>query len=138
MPPHRSIALLLGVVLAPLVAAAQDRPSGKTVRLLTVGNSFSENATKYLDRIVAADGNTLVHHRCVIGGSGPEQHLAKAAIHEKDPNDKAGLYTSGRSLKQELLAEKWDVITIQQASIRSHDVANYRPAAKDLYDYIKK
>src|SRR6516165_7523649 len=119
MLARRSIVLFLGLVLAPLLATAQDKPQGKTIRLLTVGNSFSQNATKYLDRIVEADGNTLVHHRCVIGGSGPEQHLAKAALHEKDAKDKAGLYTSGNSLKQELLAEKWDVITIQQASIRS-------------------
>ncbi|MBA4190668.1 MAG: DUF4886 domain-containing protein [Planctomycetaceae bacterium] len=130
--------LFLSLVLAPLLAPAQDKPKGKTVRLLTVGNSFSQNATKYLDKIVEADGNTLIHHRCVIGGSGPEQHLAKAALHEKDTKDKAGLYGTSKSLKQELVAEKWDVITIQQASIRSHDVANYRPAAKELYDYIKK
>lgn len=134
---RRSIALLLCLVLTPLLATSQDK-QGKTVRLLTVGNSFSQNATKYLDRIVEADGNTLIHHRCVIGGSGPEQHLAKAALHEKDAKDKNGLYTSGKSLKQELVAEKWDVITIQQASIRSHDAANYRPAAKELFDYIKK
>lgn len=133
-----SVILLLALVPAPLLAIAQDKLRGKTVRLLTVGNSFSQNATKYLDRIVEADGNTLVHHRCVIGGSGPDQHLTKAALHEKDPKDKTGLYGSGKSLKQELLADKWDVITIQQASIRSHDVASYRPAAKELYDYIKK
>jgi hypothetical protein len=138
MPARRSIVLLLGLVLAPLLATAQDKPQAKTVRLLTVGNSFSQNATRYLDQIVEADGNKLVHHRCVIGGSGPDQHLAKAALHEKDPKDKAGLYSSGTSLKQELLAEKWDVITIQQASIRSHDAATYRPAAQELYDYIKK
>jgi hypothetical protein len=138
MLARRSIVLFLGLVLAPLLATAQDKPQGKTIRLLTVGNSFSQNATKYLDRIVEADGNKLIHHRCVIGGSGPDQHLAKAAIHEKDSKDKAGFYTSGKSLKQELLAEKWDIITIQQASIRSHDAANYRPAAKELYDYIKK
>lgn len=138
MTAQRSITLLLALALAPLVATSQDKPQSKTVRLLTVGNSFSQNATKYLDQIVEADGNKLVHHRCVIGGSGPDQHLAKAALHEKDPNDKAGLYTSGKSLKQELLAEKWDIITIQQASIRSHDSATYRPAAKELYDYIKK
>src|SRR5215471_13619546 len=99
---RRSIALFLGLVLMPLLATGQDQPRGKTVRLLTVGNSFSQNATKYLDRIVVADGNTLIHHRCVIGGSGPDQHHAKAAIHEKDPKAKAGLYTSGKSLKQEL------------------------------------
>jgi hypothetical protein len=129
---------LLGVLLIPSHAAAQTPTPKKTVRLLTVGNSFSQNATKYLEKIVEADGNVLIHHRCVIGGSGPDQHLAKAAIHEKAPDDKTGLYTSGKSLKQELVAEKWDIITIQQASIKSHDAANYRPAAKELYDYIKK
>src|SRR4051794_26775626 len=117
MHVHRTIATLLGFVLTALPATAQDKPRGKTVRLLTVGNSFSQNATRYLDKIVEADGNMLIHHRCVIGGSGPDQHLAKAVLHEKDPTDKAGFYTSGKSLKQELLAEKWDVITIQQASI---------------------
>jgi hypothetical protein len=64
--------------------------------------------------------------------------MEKVEKHEKDPNDKAGLYGSGKSLKQELAAEPWDIITIQQASIRSHDVATYRPFAKQLYDYIKK
>jgi hypothetical protein len=138
MFPRRYLVLLLALVLSPLLAAAQDRPQEKTVRLLTVGNSFSQNATKYLDQIVEAGGHTLIHHRCVIGGSGPDQHLAKAALHEQDPDDKAGLYITGRSLRQELLAEQWDIITIQQASIRSHDAANYRPAARDLYDYIKQ
>src|SRR6476620_5896982 len=138
MSARRTFALLLGLMLTSLLAPAQDTPQKKTIRLLTVGNSFSENATKYLDRIVKAGGNTLVHHRCVIGGSGPDQHLAKAALHEKAPTDKAGLYGSGKSLKQELLAEKWDIITIQQASIRSHDVATYRPVAKELFDTIKK
>ena len=139
MPARRFAALLLlllGLALQPPGVTAQDRP--KTVRLLTVGNSFSENATKYLARIVEADGNALVHHRCVIGGSGPDQHLAKAAAHEKDPTDKAGLYGTGKSLKQELAAEKWDVITVQQASIKSHDVSTYRPGMRELYALIKK
>lgn len=134
------LALLVSLLAASAVGLAlQKSPTkGQTVRLLTVGNSFSQNATKYLDKIVDADGNTLVHHRCVIGGSGPDQHLAKALAFEKDPSDKTGLYNGGMSLKQELQAEKWDIITIQQASIRSHDAANYRPAAKELHDYIKK
>lgn len=135
MLTRRFAALLLGLALLPPVAPAQEPP--KTVRLLTVGNSFSENATKYLAKIVEADGNKLIHHRCVIGGSGPDQHLAKVAAHEKDPTDKAGRYGTGKSLKEELAAEKWDVITIQQASIKSHDAATYRPGMKKLYDTIK-
>lgn len=140
MLTRRFALLLLGLALMPLFVAAQEKPQGKTktVRLLTVGNSFSQNATKYLDKIVEADGNVIIHHRCVIGGSGPDQHLDKVAAHEKDPKDKAGLYGTGKSLKQELTAEKWDIITIQQASIKSHDVETYRPGMKELYSYIKK
>lgn len=125
-------ALILGT------AAAQTPTPPKTVRLLTVGNSFSQNATHYLDDIVKADGNTLIQGRCVIGGSGFAQHMERVEIHERDPKDKAGTYTAGKGLKEYLTSEKWDIITIQQASIRSHDVNNYRPSAKQLYDYIKK
>lgn len=134
----RRFAFFLGFILASTVAVAQDKPKAKTVRLLTVGNSFSQNATKYLDQIVESDGNVLIHHRCVIGGSGPDQHLAKVAAHGKDPKDKAGLYGTGKSLEEELVAEKWDIITIQQASIRSHDSETYRPGMKNLYEFIKK
>ncbi|VTU02815.1 signal peptide protein : Uncharacterized protein OS=Chthoniobacter flavus Ellin428 GN=CfE428DRAFT_5127 PE=4 SV=1 [Gemmataceae bacterium] len=138
MPIRRFAALLLGLALLPAFLGAQDKPKQKTIKLLTVGNSFSQNATKYLDKIVEADGNVLIHHRCVIGGSGPDQHLAKVAAHEKDLKDKAGLYGTGKSLAEELVAEKWDVITIQQASIKSHDLANYKPGMKTLCEFIKK
>jgi len=140
--PIRLIGLALAMILAAVASeAAEKAPAAgkpKTVRLLTVGNSFSQNATRYLEDIVKADGNILVHHRCVIGGSGFAQHMEKAQRHERDPKDKLGLYGTGMSLKQELVAEKWDFITIQQASFRSHDVSTYRPSAKQLYDYIKK
>ena len=52
MSARRTFALLLGLMLTSLLAPAQDTSQKKTIRLLTVGNSFSENATKYLDRIV--------------------------------------------------------------------------------------
>ena len=137
---RRSFLVIPLCLSVALISHAQDKPvsGGKTVRLLTVGNSFSQNATKHLDKIVEAAGDTLIHHRCVIGGSGPNQHLDKAARHEANPTDKAGLYGTGKSLKQELVAEPWDVITIQQASIRSHNVDEYRPVAKQLHDLIKK
>src|SRR5688500_12871837 len=71
-------------------------PAGKSVRLLNVGNSFSNNAVKYLNDLVAADGtNKLVLGRAVIGGSSPDKHLDKALLNEKDPQDKNGLYSTG-------------------------------------------
>src|SRR5712691_4803753 len=58
-------------VLASGKRAAKATPAekAKTVRLLTVGNSFSQNATRFLGDLVAAAGNVLIHHQAVIGGA---------------------------------------------------------------------
>jgi hypothetical protein len=77
-------------------------------------------------------------HEANIGGGTMAQHWEKVEQHEHDPNDPRGLYNTKRSLRQELLAEPWDFVTIQQASIHSHDVSSYRPYAKQLFDFIKQ
>ncbi|WP_395749087.1 DUF4886 domain-containing protein [Prosthecobacter sp.] len=110
----------------------------KTVKLLTIGNSFSANATHYLGDLAKAGGHTLIHQPLVIGGASFQVHAEKAQKHEADPKDKAGLYTSGRGLKENLELQKWDYVTIQQASIKSHDFATYQPYAAWLRDYVTK
>ena len=105
---------------------------------LTIGNSFSANATHYLGDLAKAGGHTLIHQPLVIGGASFQVHAEKAQKHEADPKDKAGLYTSGRGLKENLELQKWDYVTIQQASIKSHDFATYQPYAGWLRDYITK
>lgn len=133
-------ALLTVLVFAAVVPAAETAPAtaGKTVRLLTVGNSFSRNATRYLKDLATAGGHTLVHQPIVVGGASLQLHAEKAQKHEQDANDKDGLYANGRSLLQELAAERWDFVTIQQASIKSHDLNTYRPYAGQLRDFIQK
>src|SRR5581483_9994433 len=101
---------------APDDKVAPARP--KTVRLLTVGNSFSQNATRYLDTLAKAAGDTLIHRPLAIGGASMEVHWEKAQQHERDPKDPRGLYGK-KSLRQELMSETWDFVTIQQASIKS-------------------
>ena len=123
------LAIVSLAVLGPAADTAQAA-TAKTVRLLTVGNSFSGNATKYLPSLVTADGHTLIHRPIVVGGASLQLHADKAATN--------GLYANGHSLKQELAADKWDFVTIQQASIKSHDIATYRPFAKYLHNYIKQ
>ena len=110
----------------------------KTVKLLTIGNSFSANATHYLGDLAKAGGHTLIHQPLVIGGASFQVHTEKAQKHEAYPKDKAGLYTSGRGLKENLELQKWDYVTIQQSSIKSHDFATYQPYAGWLRDYITK
>jgi hypothetical protein len=110
----------------------------KTVKLLTIGNSFSANATHYLGDLAKAGGHTLIHQPLVIGGASFQVHVEKARKHEADAKDKAGLYKSGRGLKESLALDQWNYITIQQASLKSHDDATYQPYAGWLRDYITK
>ncbi len=121
-----------------LFCASSFAGEAKTVKLLTIGNSFSANATHYLGDLAKAGGHTLVHQPLVIGGASFQVHAEKAQKHEADPKDKVGLYTSGRSLKENLELQKWDYVTIQQASIKSHDFDTYQPYAGWLRDYITK
>lgn len=138
-----SLALAMGALLASAAPAAETplggpAKAGKTVRLLTIGNSFSQNATRFLPQLAAAAGHKLIHRPIVVGGASLELHAEKARKHERDPNDKAGLYANGRSLREQLAAEPWDFVTIQQASLKSHDLASYRPFAGQLGDYVKR
>lgn len=110
----------------------------KTVRLLTIGNSFSQDATAFLGNLAAADGNRLILKTANIGGSPLQLHWEKAELHDRDPNHPDGLYRDGRSLKMILLDGPHDFVTIQQRSYISHDITTYRPYAARLQAYVKQ
>ncbi|MEZ6134829.1 MAG: DUF4886 domain-containing protein [Pirellulaceae bacterium] len=108
------------------------------IRILTIGNSFTQNATRYLDEIVDAAGHKLTHKMLSIGGSPLELHAAKALAFEADRNDAFAKYSSKESLQQALQSDNWDVVTIQQQSVKSHNVDTYRPYAAQLADIIHR
>lgn len=145
---RRTVLLLCGLILASWSPAwAADAkgevrsPAGKHVRLLAVGNSFSGNATRFLGDLVIASngGNKLTFGHAMIGGCPLEKHVRLAEAFEKDAQDPLGRPYSGKaSLRDMLRRQKWDYVTIQQASIKSFDLENYRPWAQKLHDYIKR
>lgn len=118
--------------------ADPSKESPKHVRILTVGNSFTHNATRYLDEIVAASGHKLTHKMLSIGGSPLELHATKALAFEADRDDPAARYSGGESLQQALQSEAWDFVTIQQVSIKSHNAQTYRPYAEQLADIVHR
>lgn len=128
-------------------AWAQSAQPKKTVKLLTVGNSFSGNATHYLADIAAAAGDKLVLVRADLPGCPMERHWKAVEAAEADSKAEAGRpysvsldggKTENYSLEEILVSEKWDYVTIQQASLITPDVNTYRPYAANLRDYIKK
>ncbi len=122
---------------------AQDRiqdpaVSGSSVRLLTIGNSFSRDATRFLQQLASAGGHNLIHQSIVVGGASLELHARKALVHSQSPTHEEGLYNQRESLVQMLRSQPWDVVTIQQASVLSHDRATYQPHANDLASLVRE
>ncbi|UHG94329.1 DUF4886 domain-containing protein [Spirosoma oryzicola] len=109
----------------------------KPLHLFMIGNSFSQNASKYLPQLSQEGGHQLIIGRAEIGGSSLQRHWDHAEAAEKDSNDPKGKPYGGKSLKMLLSEGTWDVITIQQASILSGDLETYQPYARKLYDYVK-
>ncbi|MBE2284034.1 MAG: DUF4886 domain-containing protein [Prosthecobacter sp.] len=120
-------------VVSWLLWASTYAGEPQTVKLLTIGNSFSANATHHLKDLAKAGGHTLIQNSLVIGGASLQVHADKAKT-----EGKARLYTNGKDLIANLAADRWDFVTIQQASIKSHDYATYQPYAGFLRDLIVK
>jgi hypothetical protein len=103
----------------------------QTIRLLTIGNSFSENAITYLPQLAAADGSVAFDiHRASLGGCTLEKHWNLADYTRQDPGYKPYTLQPGTSpcnLQEALAAQPWDVVTLQQASPRSWIRATFEP-----------
>ncbi len=130
----RQFILLTAFCFGALAAA---EPASK-LRVLVIGNSFSNNALHYLKDIAGAADCTLDVTHLMVGGSPLKLHWDKAEKALKDPQDVEGKYGSTGSLPENLAKGPWDIVTIQQYSLQSHDPATYRPFADQLVALIRE
>ncbi len=134
------------ILFLTALIACSAQCGATTVRLLTIGNSFSGNATRYLRQLAEAAGDELILTRADLPGCPMGRHWKAVEAAEADPNSAAGrpysVTIDGKkglhSLKEILVSDKWDVVTIQQASMISTDLSTYRPYARSLRDFVKK
>ena len=120
-----------------------NRPlsDGKTLKVLAVGNSFSDNTTDYLYDIAKAEGMTdIAIGRLYISGCTLATHLQNAQLnltaYEYGKNtDGYWNMTQSVSMRQALQDEDWDIITVQQGSGTSGVASSYGDAAA-LVEYI--
>jgi len=138
-------------LLLPLKTRAQNAksapPTTEPVRLLTIGNSFADNATTYLPKMASSAGKNLFVFRANLGGHSFEQHVNYFRAYEANPADPKGSPYANRfpkaekrklSLKEILEGAKWDYVTIQQYSRLSYKPESYEPYAGTLIAAIRK
>ncbi len=116
-------------------------------KVLTIGNSFSENASAYATEIAANQGHDLLFGYLKYPSCTITQHLTNA----RDNNSKYKFeYTnsSGRvtvkdgvsefaSISEALTFTDWDIVVLQQGSTASEDFNTYADIV-ELIEYVKE
>lgn len=110
------------------------------MKVLAIGNSFSQDATRYLQSIAQADGEKMKVVNLYIGGCPLRLHYINALEDRRNyaiqfHGESLGFFSS---IKEALISDDWDVVTLQQASHQSFDYDTYQPYLTLLADYVRK
>ncbi len=145
--------MLKKMMLSCLLMAAAVIPAlGKDLKVLMIGNSFSVCVGVYLPSIVNSfPKHSLELTSAYIPGCTLEKHAANLKKAETDPDFKPykmTVWTSAAPLKaknffrgnvNELLKKnQYDIVTIQQGSVRSWKYDSYQPFADEVIAYVRK
>lgn len=106
------------------------------MQILSIGNSFSQDAQTYLNRMA----KELFSVNLYIGGCSLERHYRNMLGDKREYSlEVCGIRTGFQmSIKEALLSRKWDVITLQQVSSASFRYESYMPYIKELAAYVRK
>ncbi len=110
------------------------------MKILSIGNSFSQDAQRYLSRLAKREGVAIKSVNLYIGGCPLRTHYLNMlddipAYDFQFNGDSTGIKVS---IRQALASDNWDVITLQQASHLSTDYSTYTPYLEALADYARK
>ena len=109
------------------------------MKILAVGNSFSQDATAYLQPMARAGGFPVQAANLFIPGCSLETHWKNAESGEAAYSFQVDGEDTGRmaSLRESLTETAWDVVTLQQTSSLSGQPDSYQPFLAQLYGYVR-
>ena len=109
-------------------------------KILFISNSFGEDATRYLYGIARAAKEDVKVVTLYIGGCSLYRHYRNMLSEEKAYDFLLNGVRSGLSvsLKQALLSDEWDFVTLQQCSPKSGEEESYFPYITELAAYVRK
>lgn len=117
----------------------------ESFKVLSIGNSFSEDAQRYLVDIALSYGipeENIVVANMFIGGAELTRHInniqsdAGAYTYQRFVGNSL-THTGGTSLSTAIAAEDWDVVTFQQASHHSGLISEYEDHVETLSQWAK-
>jgi len=134
------------VFVVPLLLAVCPWASAKsdTLRVLAIGNSFSQDAVEQnLHEIAAEHGDVYIIGNMYIGGCTLERHWRNSTSasteyeYRKTGADGVRVNHKSVSLDAALEDEAWDAVSFQQASGRSGLASSYEPYLRELVSFVR-
>jgi hypothetical protein len=143
----KKLMLTIGVAglacqLLAAVGEAQNNPPLKSLKILAIGNSFSEDGLRYVYQIAKDAGvEKVVLGNLYVGGCSLATHWANAKTNAPKYNyqkNTDGTWTSRMNSTMEygIQDENWDMISIQQVSSLSGLPATYNSDLDNLIVYV--
>ena len=117
---------------------------GNTLKILAIGNSFSNDTTEYLYDVLQAEGITnIIIGRLFYGGCSLERHVNYATTGAAEytySKNTTGKWesTSNATMLDGLKDEDWDIITMQQNSNNSGLPESYEGYLEQLISYVNE
>lgn len=109
------------------------------MKILSIGNSFSQDAHRWIHKLAAQNGLEIETANLYIGGCSLDMHwdcyINNHAFYDLELN--GNLPERKISIKEALDMEKWDIITLQQSSPFSGMIESYEPYLTSLANIIK-
>jgi hypothetical protein len=110
------------------------------MKVLSIGNSFSQDAHRWLHRLAEVNGLDVETVNLYIGGCSLETHwqnfVENNAFYDLEPN--GGECVRKISIADALKMDKWDVVTLQQVSHQSGLPESYEPWLRCLAREVRK
>ena len=110
------------------------------LKILAIGNSFSQDATRYIHEIAAHNGKNIKVVNLYIGGCPLRTHYVNSVDDRKNYSIEFNGVTTGffASIKEALISDEWDIVTLQQSSNKSFKFETYQPYLDGLVEYIRR
>ncbi|WP_429976067.1 DUF4886 domain-containing protein [Enterococcus sp. DIV0086] len=110
------------------------------IKILAIGNSFSENATHYVHQIAEASGVDTKVVNLYIGGCSLAQHWENIQNNRRDYRfEQNGFYEDNAPLvaiNETIINDDWNHIVIQQSSDLSGIESSYEPYVGNILRYL--
>ena len=110
------------------------------MKILSIGNSFSQDAQRWLHDIAAADDFELDTYNLFIGGCSLETHWNNiennASAYSFEGNN--GVFIKNISIEDALNENLYDVITVQQASADCGRPQTYFPYIQKIVHFVRE